>query len=85
MLEIRPLYQNWGKALPYSSEDAMICTFECTFCKTYVENVLKHICPNCGGDFEKRLIRPKSLLKKYRASNTHVFNFVENFDSEHAY
>jgi len=45
--------------------DAMICSFECTFCKNCVENELKNICPNCGGGFEKRPIRPIKLLDKY--------------------
>jgi hypothetical protein len=37
----------------------MICTFECTFCRTCVENILDHVCPNCGGNFCPRPIRPK--------------------------
>jgi hypothetical protein len=38
----------------------MICTFECTFCRDCVENRLKGVCPNCGGNFAPRPIRPAS-------------------------
>ena len=68
MLEIRPSCEHCNKALPFDAEDAMICTFECTFCKECVEGILQHICPNCGGSFEKRPIRPKQLLEKYPVS-----------------
>jgi hypothetical protein len=43
----------------------MICTFECTFCRDCVENILFNVCPNCGGGLEKRPTRPKTLLAKY--------------------
>ncbi|MEM8895068.1 MAG: DUF1272 domain-containing protein [Bacteroidota bacterium] len=65
MLELRPICENCGKSLPYDSEEAMICTFECTFCRTCVEEVLFNVCPNCGGGFEKRPVRPSSYLEKY--------------------
>jgi hypothetical protein len=42
----------------------MICSYECTFCKSCVEHVLHNVCPNCGGGFEKRPIRPKERLTK---------------------
>ena len=68
MLEVRPTCENCNKSLPNDSSEAMICTFECTFCKDCVENVLQHVCPNCGGEFEKRPIRPENLLEKYPVS-----------------
>ena len=64
MLELRPVCENCGKDLPNESQEAMICTFECTFCKECVETILNHVCPNCGGGFEKRPIRPAHLLIK---------------------
>lgn len=67
MLQIRPTCENCNKPLPYDSEEAMICTFECTFCIDCVE-LLQHVCPNCGGVFEKRPIRPSNLLEKYPVS-----------------
>lgn len=73
MLEIRPTCEHCNKSLPYDSSEAMICTFECTFCLTCVEEVLKQVCPNCGGGFEERPIRPKNLLEKYPVS-TKVVN-----------
>jgi hypothetical protein len=54
MLEMRPECEHCGKPLPQDADDAYICSYECTFCKTCVEGVLGNICPNCGGGFEKR-------------------------------
>lgn len=77
MLEIRPTCEHCNKQLPYDSGEAMICTFECTFCYNCTVNVLHHICPNCGGGFEKRPIRPTELLKKYPASTQVVHKPVD--------
>jgi len=41
----------------------MICSFECTFCRSCVEKVLGNVCPNCGGGFSPRPIRPKNNWK----------------------
>ncbi len=68
MLELRPTCENCNKALPPHTTDARICTFECTFCAKCVETILHNVCPNCGGSFEKRPIRPKKLLVKNPAS-----------------
>src|SRR6266581_884749 len=59
MLELRPTCENCNAALPPNSNDAMICSFECTFCRSCVENILHNVCPNCGGGFCPRPIRPK--------------------------
>jgi uncharacterized protein len=67
MLEIRPVCENCGKSLPNDSSEAMICTFECTFCAECVNTILENVCPNCGGGFEKRPIRPKGKLLKFPA------------------
>jgi len=64
MLEIRPNCETCGKDLPNGSPEAMICTYECTFCKDCVDNLLQNVCPNCGGGFERRPTRPKEELKK---------------------
>lgn len=77
MLEIRPTCEHCNKALPYNSEEAMICTFECTFCKDCVDTVLQKICPNCGGGFEKRPIRPAHLLEKYPVSKKVIYEPVD--------
>lgn len=76
MLEIRPTCENCNKKLPYDSNEAMICTFECTYCKDCV-TLLKEVCPNCGGNFTERPIRPTHHLKKYPVSTKVVHNPVD--------
>jgi len=68
MLELRPDCERCGTDLPPDGADARICTFECTFCADCVDGPLAGICPNCGGNFEVRPIRPAHLLGKYPAS-----------------
>lgn len=63
MLQIRPTCENCNTPLPPNSVDAMICSYECTFCKNCVENILFNVCPNCGGGFSLRPIRPSKNLK----------------------
>ena len=58
MLELRPTCENCNCALPPDSTEARICSYECTFCETCVEFVLSDVCPNCGGGFTPRPIRP---------------------------
>ncbi|MDG1022128.1 MAG: DUF1272 domain-containing protein [Emcibacteraceae bacterium] len=33
MMELRPNCEHCDKDLPFDASDAMICTFECTFCE----------------------------------------------------
>ena len=63
MLELRPICEHCAKALPPDAADAMICSFECTFCAICVRDVLRNVCPNCGGGFTPRPIRPQHDLK----------------------
>lgn len=77
MLEIRPNCEHCNIDLPFDTPDAMICTFECTFCSDCVTNILEHVCPNCGGGFTNRPIRPANLLEKYPVSITRVFKPVD--------
>lgn len=72
MLELRPGCERCDRDLPPESEDAMICTFECTFCRDCVETQYNGICPNCGGNFERRPIRPPGALDRHPASNKRV-------------
>ena len=58
MLELRPICENCATDLPPDSTAARICSYECTFCRTCVETVLENVCPNCGGGFQPRPIRP---------------------------
>ena len=77
MLEIRPTCENCNKSLPFDSQEAMICTFECTFCKDCVEHILQHVCPNCGGNFVERPVRPKEHLKKHPVSDKIIYKPVD--------
>jgi hypothetical protein len=62
-LELRPNCENCDVDLPPSAADAMICSFECTFCRECVDTVLWNVCPNCGGGFCERPIRPAMSWK----------------------
>ena len=57
-LELRPNCEFCDRDLPPQSADARICTYECTFCSQCVEYELENVCPNCGGGFQIRPIRP---------------------------
>jgi len=58
MLELRPNCELCDVDLPPGSPEARICSYECTFCATCVETMLHDVCPNCGGGFQVRPIRP---------------------------
>jgi len=57
-LELRPNCEYCDKDLPPDATDACICTYECTFCAGCVDTKLFNVCPNCGGGFTPRPIRP---------------------------
>ena len=56
-LELRPNCEYCDIDLPPQSTAARICSYECTFCAECVER-LQNVCPNCGGGFVPRPIRP---------------------------
>ena len=64
MLDLRPQCERCDAALPPDA-DARICSFECTFCAECGEGALNGVCPNCGGDLQKRPGRPAALLEKF--------------------
>ncbi|MDG3576261.1 DUF1272 domain-containing protein [Rhizobium sp. YJ-22] len=72
MLDLRPNCECCDRDLAPDSPDAMICTFECTFCADCVTNKLGGDCPNCGGEFVRRPVRPAGLLAKYPASTKRI-------------
>ncbi len=72
MLAIRPNCEYCDKDLLPDSKEAVICSFECTFCKSCDKTILKNICPNCGGNFTDRPIRPSVKLKSYPASTKRI-------------
>src|SRR5262249_34314022 len=59
-LQLRPNCECCDCDLPADSTVARICTYECTFCADCVAQVLHDVCPNCGGGFTPRPIRPKT-------------------------
>ena len=58
MLELRPNCEYCDKDLPPTAQDARICSYECTFCADCVDGPLRNVCPNCGGGFVPRPVRP---------------------------
>ena len=63
MLELRPTCEHCNKPLSPASAEARICSFECTFCESCATGVLGGICPNCGGNFVPRPVRPSRNWK----------------------
>jgi len=73
MLQLRPNCECCDRDLPPQSEDAVICTYECTFCLACAESKLRFKCPNCGGELVRRPRRPAEKLAKHPASTERVF------------
>lgn len=74
MLELRPNCECCDKDLPPESTEAMMCTFECTFCRTCATDLLAGVCPNCSGNLVPRPVRPPAMLAKCPASQNRVVN-----------
>lgn len=72
MLELRPVCECCAKNLSPDSGEALICSFECTFCADCTENILHGICPNCGGNLALRPARPARLLVENPASTKRI-------------
>ncbi|HTO31717.1 MAG TPA: DUF1272 domain-containing protein [Pararhizobium sp.] len=72
MLQLRPNCECCDKDLPPGSREAMICSFECTFCTTCASEVLDGRCPNCAGELVRRPVRPAAKLGKFPASTERV-------------
>ena len=66
MLELRPTCENCNKSLPPATPEARICSYECTFCANCAEEILENVCPNCGGGFVPRPVRP---FKNWKGNN----------------
>jgi len=73
MLELRPNCEHCNKDLPNTSIDAMICSFECTYCKTCALEIFKNVCPSCSGNFVERPIRPQKEIEGNQASSKRIF------------
>ena len=73
MLKLKPSCECCDKDLPPEADDAMICSFECTFCSDCVEHRLpEHKCPNCGGELVRRPVRSAVKLARFPASSERV-------------
>ena len=72
MLELRPNCECCDRDLPPESTDALICSFECTYCRDCASGVLAGKCPNCGGELVTRPRRPAEKLLGNPASAKRV-------------
>ena len=73
MLQLRPNCECCNKDLPPESQEARICSFECTFCVACAQTTLAGRCPNCGGELVARPRRPAEKLQKFPASTERVW------------
>ncbi|MFC4396608.1 MULTISPECIES: DUF1272 domain-containing protein [Micrococcaceae] len=71
MLEIRPNCECCDRDIS-PSDEAYICTFECTWCPDCVGRFPNGSCPNCGGDLQRRPTRPAAALVNNPASTNRV-------------
>lgn len=71
LLELRPNCECCDRDLPPAA-DARVCTFECTFCPECADRRFAGFCPNCGGDFTRRPVRPAHLLERFPASTARL-------------
>lgn len=72
MLELRPNCECCDRDLPPESREAMMCSFECTYCAACATDVLNGVCPNCGGELVRRPVRPAAKLLANPPSTTRV-------------
>jgi uncharacterized protein len=68
VLALRPNCECCDRDLPASSLEAMMCSFECTFCYSCATTKLQGRCPNCGGELVRRPVRPEEALLRYPAA-----------------
>jgi len=73
MLQLRPNCECCNRDLPPESPAAVICSFECTFCRDCADTRLHRRCPNCGGELVARPRRPAEKLERYPASSERVY------------
>src|SRR5215467_10832180 len=65
MLQLRPGCECCDRDLPPDSTEAVMCSFECTFCRSCADGVLAWRCPNCGGELVPGPRRPADKLGKF--------------------
>ncbi len=73
MLALRPNCECCDKDLGPEAADALICSFECTFCADCAAHrLIGGVCPNCGGELVKRPVRPVAKLATFPAATARV-------------
>lgn len=73
MLKLKPNCECCDKDLPPDAADALICSFECTFCRNCADERLPGgVCPNCGGELVRRPVRPAGKLERFPAAAERV-------------
>ncbi len=73
MLQLKPNCECCDKDLAPDADDALICSFECTFCSDCVRDRLPDgLCPNCGGELVRRPVRPAEKLSRFPARTDRV-------------
>jgi len=72
MLKLKPNCECCDTDLPAAARNAMICTYECTFCTDCADQRFNRICPNCSGELVRRPVRPAAMLARHPASTERV-------------
>jgi hypothetical protein len=72
MLAMRPNCECCDRDLDAESGEALVCSFECTFCRNCAETRLGVRCPNCGGELVTRPRRDKTLWSRFPPSTERV-------------
>ncbi|MNG77683.1 hypothetical protein D3C76_337550 [compost metagenome] len=72
MLELRPNCECCDADLPGDSAQALICSFECTFCQACADTRFHGQCPNCGGQLTARPTRVGQALVNHPASTQRI-------------
>jgi hypothetical protein len=73
MLLLKPGCECCDRDLAPDGGDAMICSFECTYCRDCADTKLDGVCPNCSGNLVERPVRPSKMLEKYPATTERTF------------
>ena len=74
MLEMRPGCERCDADLGPDSDQARICSFECTFCADCADGPLGGTCPNCGGVLVSRTTRTGEVLRRHPAAAERTYN-----------
>jgi hypothetical protein len=68
MLLMKPNCECCDRDLPADGADALVCSFECTFCRDCGADRFGGRCPNCNGALTARPTRAKDLWSRFPPS-----------------